>query len=99
MDLWENKSLIKEVVIELDEPVFPTGVVCRLIKMPLWVLKELDSEGIVSPQRKRGADRLYSQLDLNRLNHVWNLMQRRRVTIGHLRVVLEIESEAAARRR
>jgi DNA-binding transcriptional MerR regulator len=96
--MWKKSFELDEVEIEMDEPVFPTGVVCRLIKMPLWVIKELDAEGIVSPPRKKGGDRLYSKTDLNRLNHVWNLMQKRNVTIGHLRVVLEIESEGAGRR-
>lgn len=96
--MWTKRLELEDVDIEVDEPVFTTGVVCRLIKMPLWVIKELDNEGIVSPPRKKGGDRLYSKTDLNRLNHVWNLMQKRNVTIGHLRVVLEIESEGANRR-
>ncbi len=94
--MWNKGLTLDDVEIEMDEPVFPTGVVCRLIKIPLWVVKELDTEGIVRPIRKRGADRLYSKQDLNRLNHVWNLMQKRRVTIGHLRVVLEIQQETRA---
>lgn len=97
--MWKNFPELKEVEIEMDEPVFPTGVVCRLIHMPLWVVKELDTEGIVSPPRKKGGDRLYSRQDLNRLNHVWQLMQKRNVTIGHLRVVLEIQGEESHLRR
>lgn len=97
--MWKNNPFIENVEIAPDEPVFPTGVVCRLIKMPLWVVKELDAEGIVSPPRKRGGDRLYSRRDLNRLHHVWHLMRKRQVTIGHLRVVLEIECETGQHRR
>jgi DNA-binding transcriptional MerR regulator len=97
--MWKNSALIEDVEIEMDEPVFPTGVVCRLIDIPLWVVKELDREGIVSPPRKRGGDRLYSRQDLNQLNYVWTLMQKRQITMGHIRVVLEIQDEAGSRRK
>jgi len=43
-----------EIEIKLDEPVFPTSVVCKLLDIPRWVLRELDKEKIISPPREKG---------------------------------------------
>ncbi len=90
-------SLIKsdtEFLICPDEPVFPSGVVCKLLAVPIWVLKQLDREGIVSPPRKNeGQSRLYSKRELNKLNYVWYLMDKRGVKVDGIRVILEMEQE------
>jgi MerR family transcriptional regulator/heat shock protein HspR len=75
-----------------DEPVFTSGVVCRILAIPVWTLKQLDSEGIVSPQRREGKSRLYSQKELMKLKHVWFLMEKRGVKINGLKVILELHS-------
>jgi len=82
-----------EFFISIDEPIFTTGVVCRLLAIPIWVLKQLDSTGIVSPPRQlRGQSRLYSKRELKKLDHVWYLMNERNVKIDGIKVILEMES-------
>ncbi|MEI8175307.1 MAG: MerR family transcriptional regulator [Candidatus Omnitrophota bacterium] len=75
----------------LDEPVFPTGVVCRLLQMPIWALKQVDREKLISPPRKGRTARLYSVNEMKRLKHVWYLMKRRKVKIDGVKVILEME--------
>lgn len=78
--------------IDLDEPVFTTGVVCRLLSMPVWVLKKLDNEQIVSPRRKNDSDaRLYSLKELSLVNHCWKYMNEHRVKVHGLKVILYME--------
>ena len=79
-------------LIPEDEPVFTSGVVCRILAIPVWTLKQLDSEGIVRPQRREGRSRLYSQRELVRLKHVWFLMKERKVKMNGLKVILEMHS-------
>lgn len=83
----------EEFRINADEPIFTSGVVCRLLAIPMWVLKELDKENVVSPPRKRGCSRLYSKRDLKTLEHVWYYIRERQVNIRAVKVILEIESK------
>lgn len=78
--------------IHEDEPVFTSGVVCRLLSIPVWVLKQLDREKIVSPSRKGRKSRLYSKRELNKLRYVWYLMEKRDVKVGGLKVIIEMQN-------
>ncbi len=80
-----------------DEPVYTSGVVCRLLGIPVWVLKQLDREEIVTPRRKKGRSRLYSNEELNKLNHVWYIMREKKVKVAGLKYVLEMESRVYRR--
>lgn len=83
----------EEFFIALDEPIFTTGVVCKLLSIPVWVLKQLDGAGIVSPPRKsQGLSRLYSKRELKLLDRIWYLMDIRKVKVDGIRVILEMES-------
>lgn len=82
------------VEVGIDEPVYTSGVVCRLLGIPVWVLKQLDREKIISPQRKKGKSRLYSKNELNKLSHIWYIMHEKEVKVTSLRYVLEMESKA-----
>lgn len=84
---------VKEVVIGPDEPVYTSGVVSRILEIPVWVLKQLDRENVVRPPRKKGrAARLYSRRELNKLQHVWYYMRVRRVNVQGVKILLEIEA-------
>ena len=78
--------------IDPDEPVYTTGVVCRMLDMPVWVLKKLDMEQIVSPRRENDLDaRLYSLKELSLVNHCWKYMNEHRVKVHGLKVILHME--------
>lgn len=79
--------------IGIDEPVYTSGVVCRLLGIPVWVLKQLDREEIVSPPRKKGRSRLYSKHELDRLSHIWYIMKEKRVKVTGIKYVLEMEAQ------
>jgi DNA-binding transcriptional MerR regulator len=82
----------EEVKIDPDEPIFTTGVVCKLLEIPVWVLKQLDKEGIVSPLRKNeGEARLYSKRELKQVQHCWVYMSEHGVKIPGLKVILKME--------
>jgi DNA-binding transcriptional MerR regulator len=85
------KEIFPPVPIEHTEPVFTSGVISRLLEIPVWVLKQLDREKLVSPTRKKGKVRLYSQEELNKLNHIWYLMKERHVKVDGVKVILEME--------
>jgi DNA-binding transcriptional MerR regulator len=87
----KNKDFI-EFDIDIDEPIYTTGVIQKLLDIPIWVIKQLDREGIVSPMRKvKGTARLYSKRELKQLAHCWEYMDKKGVKVKGLKVILEME--------
>ena len=88
-----NKDFV-EFDIGIDEPIYTTGVIQRLLDIPIWIIKQLDKEGIVSPSRRvKGAARLYSKRELKRLAHCWEYMNKKGVKIKGLKVILNMEEK------
>lgn len=77
--------------ISPEEPVYVIGVVCRLVNIPLWTLRQLDKAGVVRPKRIGRKNRLYSLKDLKRLEYVHYLMETKRVNIHGVKIILEKE--------
>lgn len=90
-----QKALKKESLLEIpdDEPIYTSGVVTRLLGIPVWVLKQLDKESVVKPPRKKGRHRFYSRKELKKLEHVWHYMNVRGVNVHGVRVILEMEAK------
>lgn len=78
------------IEIEDDTPVFVIGVVSELLQIPVWTLRKLDDMEVVVPQRIGKNTRCYSHKQISKLNYVKYLMDERGVSIGSLKVVLEI---------
>ena len=88
----QKNENFEEIEINPDVPLYTTGVVCRLLAIPIWVLKQLDNEGVVSPPRiKEGKARLYSKRELKNVKHAWFYMREHHVNVGGLKVILKIE--------
>ncbi|MCX7927706.1 MAG: MerR family transcriptional regulator [Candidatus Omnitrophica bacterium] len=82
-----------KVQINDNEPVYTSGVVSRLLGIPVWVLKQLDKASIISPPRKKGKARLYSHNELNKLSHIWYIMKEKKIKLSGLKYVLEMEEK------
>ena len=88
----QNIKQDEDFEIDAEEPVFTTGVVCRLLDMPVWILKQLDEEGIVSPKRENeNQSRLYSTQELKMVKHCWYYLKEHKVKIHGLKVILQME--------
>ena len=77
--------------ISPEEPVYVIGVVCKLVDIPIWTLRQLDKAGVVRPKRIGKKNRLYSLKDLKRLEYVHYLMDKKRVNIHGVKIILERE--------
>ena len=81
-------------------PIFSTGIVCKILDIPVWVLKKLDKEGVVSPLREsEGQARLYSKCELKKLEHCWYYLKEHNVKVEGLKVILEMEAGTFKRRK
>jgi MerR family transcriptional regulator, heat shock protein HspR len=72
-----------------SEPVYVIGVVCKLVDIPIWTLRQLDKAGVVRPKRIGKKNRLYSLKDLKRLEYVHYLMENKGVNIHGVKIILE----------
>jgi MerR family transcriptional regulator, heat shock protein HspR len=71
-----------------EEPVYVISVVCKLVDIPIWTLRQLDKAGVVRPKRMGKKNRLYSLRDLKRLEYVHYLMVEKRVNIHGIKIIL-----------
>ena len=74
-----------------DEPVYVISVVCKLVDIPIWTLRQLDKAGVVRPKRLGKKNRLYSLKDLKRLEYVHYLMEEKHVNIHGIKIILAKE--------
>ncbi len=86
-----QRPLKGELKLSPDEPVYTSGVVSRLLEIPVWVLKQLDREKVVRPNRKKGCCRLYSNRELQKLVKIWHFMREERVNVAGVKVIMRIE--------
>jgi len=77
--------------VNIDEPVYTSGVINKFLGIPVWVLKQLDNENIIRPLRKKGKFRLYSKNELNKLSYIWYIMKEKKIKVSGLKYVLEME--------
>jgi MerR family transcriptional regulator/heat shock protein HspR len=77
--------------IPAEEPVYVISVVCKLVNIPIWTLRQLDKAGVVKPKRIGKKSRLYSLKDLKKLEYVHYLMEEKRVNIHGIKIILEKE--------
>lgn len=83
----------EEVEIGLDVPIYTTGVVCDVLEIPIWILKQLDTEEVVCPPRKTEvSSRMYSKRELKKVQHCWFYMNEHNVKIAGLKVILEMQA-------
>jgi len=83
----------EEFMIAADEPIYTTGVVSRLLDIPVHVLKQLDAEGVVKPLRKKGKARLYSKRELKKIEQCWFYIKEKNVKVTGLAIVLEMQEK------
>lgn len=90
--LKKKDAAFFEVEIGPDIPIYTTGVVCTILEIPIWVLKKLDTEGIVCPPREANSlARLYSKRELKKVQHCWFFMKEHKVKIAGLKVILKMQ--------
>ena len=79
------------------EPVYVISVAARLAGLPCWILRVLDQEGVVVPQRTGSNRRLYSDVDIKTLARVRHLTAVRGVKVAGFKVILEMERVASGK--
>lgn len=75
------------VIQSYREPVYTVGVVARLLKVCAATLRIWEKKGLIRPARI-GKNRFYSQCDVDRLEQIKGLIQKKRINIAGVKGIL-----------
>jgi MerR family glutamine synthetase transcriptional repressor len=77
-------------------PVYTIGAASRLTGIPIWTLRWIEKHGLLSPDRTRGRQRLYSDHEMELLREVRALMEQK-VNLAGIRVILRMRISSSPR--
>lgn len=69
------------------EPVYTIGVMSKFLGVCPATLRIWEKKGLIRPARL-GKDRFYSKCDLDRLEHIKDLIQKRHINIEGVKNIL-----------
>lgn len=69
------------------EPVYTIGIVAKMLSVCPATLRIWERKGLIKPTRL-GKNRFYSRCDLDRLEYIKELLQKKHVNIEGVRIVL-----------
>ncbi len=75
--------------------VFVISVAAQLANMHPQTLRNYEREGLITPERTSGGNRMYSEADLSRLALIGDLIERG-LNIAGIREVLALQAEVAS---
>lgn len=78
-----------EAFINRDECIFVISVASRMTQLHPNTLRKYEKEGVISPNRSEGKQRMYSYSDLNRLKIAKMLNERFGLGVHGIRIVLD----------
>jgi MerR family transcriptional regulator, heat shock protein HspR len=81
-----------EVSVDSDRGVFMISVAAELAHMHPQTLRVYEARGLIEPQRSAKNTRLYSQRDVERLQHIQRLTSSG-LNLAGVEIVLEMEAE------
>tara|TARA_B100001989_G_C24502145_1_gene445537 strand:+ start:450 stop:785 length:336 start_codon:yes stop_codon:yes gene_type:complete len=85
---------IEDVIIDPDYPAYTSGVVCDILEVTPWFLKQIDDEGLVSPPRdNENATRCYSKNEFNKVAYISRLMLEQNLNIEGIKLVFQLQGE------
>ena len=84
--------MISKEAINRDEPVFMISVAARILGLRTQTLRYYERLGLVEPTRTRGNQRVYSQRDVEKVQHIRELIGDLGVNLAGVEVILRLLS-------
>lgn len=79
-----------------SEPVYIISVACDILKIHPQTLRFYEREDLVMPRRTNAGQRLYSQLDLDKIKEIRDLTRNRGVNLAGVKIILELRDKIRA---
>ncbi|GIU97472.1 MAG: hypothetical protein KatS3mg013_1275 [Actinomycetota bacterium] len=81
-----------------ERAVYVISVAAELAGMHPQTLREYERKGLLRPKRSSGNARRYSERDIERLQLIQDLTQRRGVNLAGVKLIMEMQAEIDALR-
>jgi DNA-binding transcriptional MerR regulator len=78
-------------------PIYTIGAAARLTGIPIWTLRWIEKNGLLSPNRTSGRQRLYCDHEMELLRDVRGLMEQK-VNLAGIRVILRLRQSSGRER-
>jgi DNA-binding transcriptional MerR regulator len=82
-----------EIDIGPEEPVFPLNVVCRLLDINYWTLRDILEEELINLKRRDKGKKLFSYRDMKQLKYIMHLIEDRGVNIKGVKVIFQMQGQ------
>ncbi|PIP20807.1 MAG: MerR family transcriptional regulator [Candidatus Omnitrophica bacterium CG23_combo_of_CG06-09_8_20_14_all_40_11] len=74
---------------EYNDPVYSIGITAKFLNVCQTTLRIWERKGLIKPARL-GKNRFYSRCDIERLEHIKDLIQKKRINIQGAKNILSI---------
>ncbi|MCS7229659.1 MAG: MerR family transcriptional regulator [Candidatus Kryptonium sp.] len=76
--------------IDENEPVFPIGIVAERLGISEHTIRLYEKEGLIIPYKKESGHRLFSQIDMQRIECIKKTIAEKKVSIAGIRRLLAL---------
>ncbi len=73
-----------------DTPLYTIGVASRLLDCEMSALRRYEKAGLIEPCRSEGNTRLYTENQLEKLREIRDLMEKDKVNVAGVRMIIEL---------
>ena len=85
-----NASNIQKRLADKTRPVFTIGVAADLVAVSVHTLRMYENEGLILPRRTETQRRLYSQIDIERLQCIRAMIEERGFNLAGIKAVMSM---------
>jgi MerR family transcriptional regulator, glutamine synthetase repressor len=88
-------SSLPKITIERRRttPIYNIGMASQLTGIPIYTLRWIEQHELISPERTRGNQRLFSDEDIDLIQEIRKLMEAD-VNLPGIKIILKMRSEA-----
>lgn len=79
-----------ETALKYEEPVFPISTAAKLLSISVPTLRMYEKEGLIIPHKKASNQRLYSQLDLERIRCIRSAISDDKISINGIKTIYSL---------
>jgi len=83
-------SEIQDRLTDKSRPVYTIGVTSDLIGVSVHTLRMYENEGLILPRRTHSQRRLYSQLDIERLQCIRTMIEERGFNLAGIKAMMSM---------
>jgi MerR family transcriptional regulator/heat shock protein HspR len=95
--IGHRKGEILVVDVSRDQPVYNISVAAELVGVHPRTLRIYEETGLIIPARTEGNTRLFSNADIEILQHIRFLIQEKGLNLAGVKLILMVEEKLSIR--